>query len=142
MASSDAEEDCTLYDDSDYPREADTDCDSENDLIYVKTTSRLRAASPSPQSLIVSLPRRYAHSHEQMLQRSVSEESDGVPDPMKCVLCYQVLLDPVSLLCGHTFCQVCLVRMKMTRPFPFNNNDCPMCRKPWADIPAVNIILR
>ena len=74
-------------------------------------------------------------------ERSVSVES--VPDHMKCVVCYQVLLDPASLSCGHTFCQVCLLRIKRSNgPFPTNNNDCPMCREPWADIPAVNINFR
>ena len=126
------------YEDSDYPREADTDCDSEND---VKTTET--AASPSSRALIVSPPRQEMHTHEQKLEHSASlSEDDDVPESMKCVLCLQLLLDPASLSCGHTFCQVCLVRMKMTLPSPTNSNRCPMCRKPWTDLPAVNISFR
>ena len=133
MASSDANNECTSvpYHDNNYPSEAYTDETAENDASRTKST-----VSPSAGS--VSLP----HSHDgHNFERSMSEESE-VPDPMKCVLCYHVLLDPVSLSCGHTFCQVCLARMKMTLSFPTSNSECPMCRKSWVDIPSVNISFR
>ena len=127
--------------DSDYPREEDTDYGSDNEE---KTTTA--ASLPSSRALIVTPPCQHEQTHaEQKMEYSVdqSEENDEVPESMKCVLCLQLLLDPASLSCGHTFCQVCLVRMKTSRPFSLSpNNHCPMCRKPWVDVPAVNISFR
>ena len=131
MASSDANNECTSvpYHDNNYPSEAYSDETAENDVS--SNTSTGSAGS-------VSLP----HSPDgQNYERSISEESD-LPDPMKCVLCYQVLLDPATLSCGHTFCQVCLVNMKTSNRFPANSIECPMCRKSWDNIPSVNINLR
>jgi len=45
-----------------------------------------------------------------------------VPPEFECAICNQLLLDPVSAPCGHTFCRVCLVGATRSR------QSCPLCR--------------
>ena len=65
-------------------------------------------------------------------------------DDMTCGVCFQILMDPISLGCGHSFCELCLAGMwKVNRtPVPL----CPMCRVLWGRpgdrLPSVNVMLR
>jgi hypothetical protein len=55
-----------------------------------------------------------------------------------CALCMRLLLEPISLSCGHSFCRQCLVRALGLNP------HCPMCRAPTFISPhdqPVNFIL-
>ena len=40
-----------------------------------------------------------------------------------CPLCLKLLVEPISLTCGHTFCRGCLTRALSLHP------NCPMCRQ-------------
>jgi Lon protease-like protein len=40
-----------------------------------------------------------------------------------CQICYDLLLDPVTTLCGHTFCHICLSRSLD------HSLHCPVCRR-------------
>ncbi|PRP83620.1 LON peptidase N-terminal domain and ring finger 3 [Planoprotostelium fungivorum] len=45
-------------------------------------------------------------------------------DDLQCTLCHELLYDPVTPRCGHTFCRLCLSRS-------LDHNDaCPVCRTP------------
>lgn len=68
---------------------------------------------------------------------------DEPSDDCECMICYELLLDPVSLHCGHTFCQLCVAKLC------YNNNNgvyatlqCPVCKKPCPTVSSVNIQLR
>ncbi|KAK8257951.1 ATP-dependent protease-like protein [Phyllosticta capitalensis] len=50
------------------------------------------------------------------LREATSKEVD-------CHVCYNLLLDPVTTSCGHTFCRKCLVRVLD------HANHCPICRR-------------
>ena len=52
---------------------------------------------------------------------------------MKCPVCRTLQVDPCTLQCGHTICQLCLARMH-------KNFDkfCPMCKEPWSMFPAIS----
>ncbi len=41
-----------------------------------------------------------------------------------CSLCMKLLVEPVSLACGHTYCRACLIRAISVQPC------CPYCRAP------------
>uniref|UniRef100_A0A8C8GQ28 Protein NLRC3-like n=1 Tax=Oncorhynchus tshawytscha TaxID=74940 RepID=A0A8C8GQ28_ONCTS len=49
-------------------------------------------------------------------------------DQSRCAVCQQVLRDPVSISCGHTFCRQCIIRY-WEKPAPSADYDCPQCRK-------------
>ena len=46
---------------------------------------------------------------------------------LTCKLCYELFVIPLSLNCGHAFCQWCINQWKLKSK---NNFDCPICREP------------
>ena len=61
------------------------------------------------------------------LRRTRSEE-----DEAQCPICFEIMNDPVTLLCGHSACMNC-IHMLIVSPAP---NNCMTCRHPIA--PAVH----
>ena len=86
---------------------------------------------PSPDSTQSGVKSRNTDT-EPMFLRSMSETT------FTCGCCYELMIQPTTLNCGHSFCRLCLARWwksvkKMT---------CPGCRQPWSGFPHINIILR
>jgi len=50
------------------------------------------------------------------LQEAAQKETD-------CLVCYNLMLDPTTTTCGHTFCRRCLARVMD------HSNICPFCRR-------------
>uniref|UniRef100_A0A671RD50 RING-type domain-containing protein n=1 Tax=Sinocyclocheilus anshuiensis TaxID=1608454 RepID=A0A671RD50_9TELE len=48
------------------------------------------------------------------------------PDQSRRGVCEQVLRDPVSISCGHSFCRQCI---SFCRDQPSEDFDCPQCRE-------------
>ncbi|KAJ7306037.1 hypothetical protein JRQ81_010403 [Phrynocephalus forsythii] len=63
-------------------------------------------------------------------QISVSEFS--------CHCCYDILVNPTTLNCGHSFCRHCLALWWAAS----KKHECPECREKWEGFPKVNILLR
>ncbi|XP_028828120.1 bifunctional apoptosis regulator-like isoform X2 [Denticeps clupeoides] len=55
-----------------------------------------------------------------------------------CHCCYDVLVNPTTLTCGHSFCRHCLAQWWEES----GKNECPECREKWEGFPKVNIVLR
>jgi len=54
-------------------------------------------------------------------------------DQCTCWVCFELFDDPVTLHCGHSFCEACV------EMFHKKNPSCPFCRKPFDHpIPPVN----
>jgi len=68
----------------------------------------------------------------------------SISDDMSCVVCSEVLVDPCSLQCGHSFCQLCLANLwKSKARAPSTILQCPICRESWgSSYPGINIQLR
>jgi Lon protease-like protein len=47
---------------------------------------------------------------------------EAIRAELECQVCYQVMLDPLTTSCGHTFCRRCFSRAMD------HSNHCPMCR--------------
>jgi len=56
-----------------------------------------------------------------------AEEDDGLP--FACLICRKAFQDPVVTLCGHYFCERCILRHKQARL-----GLCPACQKPTKGI--------
>ena len=55
-------------------------------------------------------------------------------------MCLEVLLDPVSTRCGHSFCRECLRKVEGRKR---GVGKCPMCRAPVPkELPTPNVIIR
>lgn len=67
----------------------------------------------------------------------------GLSDDVLCVVCAEILVEPCSLHCGHSFCQLCLATLWKShrRKSPLYLH-CPVCRQPWVNFPGINIQLR
>lgn len=63
---------------------------------------------------------------------SISEQE------FSCHCCYDILLNPTTLTCGHNFCRHCLALWWESA----YKNECPECREKWEGFPKVNILLR
>ena len=111
-----------------YPS-AESDVEREN-------KEERRSVASAPQYIAIEME---TEGKEAVMAEGGEEKE--VPESMKCVLCMEMFLDPASLPCGHTFCQVCLVKMRMSQRLQ-PVSLCPLCRKPWAAVPAVNIMFR
>lgn len=55
-----------------------------------------------------------------------------------CHCCYDILVDPTTLTCGHNFCRHCLALWWESS----YKTECPECREKWEGFPKVNILLR
>jgi len=47
----------------------------------------------------------------------------NIESEFECQICMDLLIEPVTTVCGHTFCKICLIRYLKTKL------NCPMCRK-------------
>ncbi|XP_067296569.1 bifunctional apoptosis regulator-like isoform X2 [Pseudorasbora parva] len=59
-------------------------------------------------------------------------------EEFSCHCCYEVLIDPTTLTCGHSFCRHCLALWWANDL----RDECPECRAVWQGFPKVNILLR
>ncbi|XP_012863886.1 tripartite motif-containing protein 6 [Echinops telfairi] len=52
-----------------------------------------------------------------------------IRDEVTCPICLELLTEPMSLDCGHSFCQVCIEgNSKPSEVIPDEGNNCPVCR--------------
>lgn len=56
-------------------------------------------------------------------------------EQVHCSICLDVFTDPVSIPCGHNFCQGCILGYWKTSPL----YQCPMCKKSFYKRPDISI---
>jgi hypothetical protein len=60
-------------------------------------------------------------------------------DDCTCFVCYEVMLNPVTLPCGHTLDQRCLLKVVAMASTGAGQRACPMCRHALPEVlPSVN----
>ncbi|XP_016890404.1 bifunctional apoptosis regulator isoform X2 [Cynoglossus semilaevis] len=65
-----------------------------------------------------------------------SAESRITEYEFSCHCCYDILVNPTTLTCGHNFCRHCLAQWWESK------KQCPEYREKWEGFPKVNILLR
>lgn len=65
----------------------------------------------------------------------------GLEELLTCPICLGVYHDPVSLVCGHSFCKACIQEARSCRPGPFICPLCSACADPAMELQP-NIQLR
>ncbi|KAI4871603.1 hypothetical protein NFI96_006466 [Prochilodus magdalenae] len=58
-------------------------------------------------------------------------------DHFRCLICADVLKEPVSIPCGHSYCKTC-IQSYWTKPIRTGSYSCPQCRKRFRTRPALN----
>ena len=75
--------------------------------------------------------------------RKESKSGKMAIEAPSCAVCLDLPLDPVTLSCGHSFCEICLAQVWVNERFRSSQQlKCPMCQKRWKCYPAVDIVLR
>lgn len=73
-----------------------------------------------------------------MAGREDREDQRLSQEDLNCSCCFELMVEPTTLNCGHSFCRFCLAQWWSAS----KNATCPECRQPWAGFPKVNIVLR
>ncbi|XP_023670754.1 bifunctional apoptosis regulator [Paramormyrops kingsleyae] len=68
----------------------------------------------------------------------LASSSEITEHEFSCHCCYDILINPTTLNCGHSFCRHCLALWWESS----RKNECPECRERWEGFPRVNILLR
>lgn len=67
------------------------------------------------------------------------KEDDNLSEQdLQCSCCFELMVEPTTLNCGHSFCRFCLAQWWHAS----RHCTCPECRQPWSGFPKVNIVLR
>ena len=73
----------------------------------------------------------------------MSTLSEEIHPDWCCAVCFDVLLDPVTLPCGHTLDQGCLQRIVEAASSGVGQRACPTCREALPTVlPTVSVQLR
>ncbi|XP_072513222.1 nuclear factor 7, brain-like isoform X2 [Salminus brasiliensis] len=64
--------------------------------------------------------------------------ASSLEDDLSCPVCCELYQDPQLLLCGHSFCRLCLDKPWATGPA----RTCPVCRRASPQKPVANLVLR
>ncbi|XP_076874934.1 bifunctional apoptosis regulator-like [Brachyhypopomus gauderio] len=65
--------------------------------------------------------------------------SDNISrEAVLCHCCYDIMVDPTTLNCGHSFCRHCLALWVQTS----QKMECPGCCEIFQQFPKINILLR
>lgn len=55
-----------------------------------------------------------------------------------CPVCYELMVEPTTLSCGHTLCMHCLARWVLQS----KKRECPECKQVFSGCPNVNFVMR
>ncbi|XP_072256067.1 tripartite motif-containing protein 60-like [Pyxicephalus adspersus] len=58
-------------------------------------------------------------------------------EELKCPICWEIYIDPVSLKCGHSFCQDCITRQLITQK-GCGCYSCPHCKEESKEWPTLH----
>ena len=127
-----------MYNETFYPRADDSASDMESEY-SVESVSSEDFTSVEMEG---STERQFA-TEGMDFSADHDHDSPTVTEDFTCAICAQMLVDPLTLHCGHSFCQLCLASMwaAKQKPSPMRL-ECPVCRQPWRNLPGVNIQLR
>ena len=81
--------------------------------------------------------RNHSYSNPEAMAKS-GQDSQLLKQDLQCGCCFELMVEPTTLSCGHSFCRFCLAKWWHAS----RHNTCPECRQPWSGFPKVNIALR
>ncbi|XP_028260905.1 uncharacterized protein LOC114435432 [Parambassis ranga] len=81
--------------------------------------------------------RRRQPSSQQLEEMATPTEPCPLKKHLTCSICFDKFKDPVTTVCGHSFCRKCL-----DLTFQINDSMCPLCKTHLSKTPQVNIVLR
>ena len=128
------------YDESSYPANADSESEEEQLII-----GDAQCVSSSTASTVCSNSSSDVLESKGWRESGVQIQDSALPlsEDVSCAVCAEIFVEPCTLHCGHSFCQLCLAALwKSSRNKSPLQLHCPVCRQPWVNFPGVNIQLR
>lgn len=114
----------------------------------VNSSSNLQRDDPDEQQLLLQSTQQKATTSTMSNLLGEEDEITKLNEPsvfqsilnenLVCNCCLELLQNPVTLMCGHSFCQLCLADWFLIS----NNRRCPICRQEWYGVPKQNQMLR
>lgn len=78
----------------------------------------------------------------------VSRVLEMIKEEVTCPICLELLKEPMSADCNHSFCQACITQNYESNRNTEGEGSCPVCRVPymfgnlWPNRPVANIVER
>ena len=71
------------------------------------------------------------------MSKNQLETNDNFKEEATCKICYEILIEPIKLLCGHELCIICATSLIENKLY-----SCPICRKKipkvlWDHLPVL-----
>ena len=82
--------------------------------------------------------RQAAKRGEGGAQQKREEDREAQLKVMSCAVCLELLHDPVSAPCGHSFCKACFEKWRTGTKA--NCDKCPTCREPLPETLKINLL--
>jgi len=94
------------------------------DKIVKLTTKSQKSQSQQQQTGQLPQPKKLEESGDKNVDHFLMNVGEPSFDPLSCPFCYSVLVEPVTLPCGHTFCRNHVIN-------PSSPSLCFKCKAPW-----------
>ncbi|XP_012891057.1 PREDICTED: tripartite motif-containing protein 5-like [Dipodomys ordii] len=56
----------------------------------------------------------------------------NIKEEVTCPICLELMIEPMSIDCGHSFCQACITSNDDSTIGPRGETNCPVCRIPYT----------
>lgn len=67
-----------------------------------------------------------------------NDDRQFLQSDFNCGVCYEILILPTTLRCGHNFCRICLAQWYLQS----KKKECPICRQEYREKPETNNMIR
>jgi len=118
--------------------ESGLNCRAVSSWSLNSTASKQEMEVDSDGRVLPSAPPPPASRHSSVIEEDSDQESSYRKD-LECTICLELLHEPTTLTCGHSFCRDCLSNLWAADRSRFS---CPACRHGINSVPAVNIALQ
>ncbi|KAL8007641.1 putative Zinc finger, RING-type [Plasmopara halstedii] len=136
------------YNENDQEREHKTE-ESEDEVQFMgstdvaKTSNGREGNEEKQEEDVVTLP-SCKFSKDQSITYDQSRAKTNVTPAtleaeLQCIICHCTMFKPVSAICGHSFCRVCLLDSLLTRSM--EETSCPICRTDIMQFYSVKVSL-
>lgn len=110
-------------------------------LVVLAVIGGFRVAAAETREAAINTPVNYAHLCSFPVQFSVEEMAAATisieQDQFCCSVCLEVLRDPVTIPCGHSYCLDC-IEDYWNRPKQKGQYSCPQCRQVFNPRPLLS----
>jgi len=106
-------------------------CNALQGTDYEHVLEKLQYTPPKENKNIVMMENEHVPAEDNkygIVKNENVPAEDDIPESLLCSICFDLLYNPVSVECGHTFCRICIEEHCHTCIKNKVPPDCPLCR--------------